>query len=142
MPARMPPLLTVDQLNTFFHAAFPDRPTEDRIRVEWLEGDRIRVRMRIGPGDLRPGATISGPTMFTLVDSVAWLLTLAHLGEGRDAVTSSVTIHYLRRPGEADLVGEGRLLRMGRRSSVTDVLLFSEGADDPVVQATVTYAPV
>ena len=98
--------------------------------------------MRIDAGNLRPGATVSGPTVFTLVDTVAWLVTLARLGPGRDAVTSSVSIHYLRRPEQADLVGEGRLLRMGRRFSVTDVIVFSEGVADPVAQATVTYAPV
>jgi len=57
-------------------------------------------------------------------------------------VTSSVSIHYLRRPTLGDLTGEGRLLKMGRRFSVTDVLVFSDGVDDPVAQATVTYAPV
>jgi len=80
--------------------------------------------------------------MFTLVDTVAWLLTLAHLGPGRDAVTASVTINYLRRPALADLLGEGRLLKLGRRTSVVDVLVHSEGVDAPVAQATVTYAPV
>jgi acyl-coenzyme A thioesterase PaaI-like protein len=57
-------------------------------------------------------------------------------------VTSSVTMQFLRRPQPFDLVGEGRLLRMGRRLSITDVLLFSDGAEDPVAQATVTYAPI
>jgi acyl-coenzyme A thioesterase PaaI-like protein len=70
------------------------------------------------------------------------MLTLAHLETGRDAVTSSVTMQFLRRPQPVDIVGEGRLLRMGRRLSVADVLLFSDGTPDPVAQATVTYAPV
>ena len=142
MPARMPPLLTADELTAHLHAAFPGGPAEERMRVESVDGHRIRIRMRIDAANLRPGATVSGPTLFTLVDTVAWLLTLAPLGPGRDAVTSSVSIHYLRRPGEADLVGEGRLLRLGRRTSVTDVLVYSDGDDRPCVQATVTYAPI
>jgi uncharacterized protein (TIGR00369 family) len=112
------------------------------MRVEHVTRDTIRVRMRIDASSLRPGATVSGPTIFSLVDTVAWLATLANLGPGRDAVTSSVSIHYLRRPTLADLVGEGRLLRIGKRFSVTDVVVFSDGGDDPVAQATVTYAPI
>ncbi len=142
MPGVMAPLLTADQLTDHLHAAFPGGPAEERMRVESVDGDRIRVRMRIDAANLRPGGTVSGPTMFTLVDTTAWLLTLAHLGPGRDAVTSAVSITYLRRPGESDLVGEGHLLKLGRRLSVTDVLLWSEGVPDPVVQATVTYAPI
>lgn len=138
----MAPLLNADQLTDHVHASFPGGDAEERMRVEEVTDDSIRLHMRIEAGSLRPGATVSGPTIFTLVDTVAWLLTLAHLGPGRDAVTSSVSIHYLRRPALADLVGEGRLLRMGKRFSVTDVLVYSEGVDEPVAQATVTYAPV
>ena len=142
MPAAMAPLLNADQLTAHLHQAFPGRATEERMRVEALDDDSLRVRMRIDLGDLRPGATVSGPTIFTMADAAAWLLTLAHLGPDRDAVTSSVTIHYLRRPEPADLVAEARLLKLGRRLSVTDVLVRSDGVDRPVAQATVTYAPV
>ena len=142
MPADMAPLLTADELTEHLHAAFPGKPTEQRMRVEAVTDDTITVRMEVDETNLRPGATISGPTLFALADASAWLLTLAQLGEGRDAVTSSVTINYLRRPGLGDLVAEGRLLRMGRRTAVSDVLLFSDGVDEPVVQATVTYAPI
>lgn len=135
-------LLNADQLTTFLHGAFPDGHHEDRMRVEAITDDAITMRMRIDAANLRPGATVSGPTLFSLVDAAAWLMTLAHLGEGRDAVTSGVTIHYLRRPAPADLRAEGRLLKLGRRLSITDVLVFSDGIDAPVAQATVTYAPV
>jgi uncharacterized protein (TIGR00369 family) len=134
--------MNADELTDHIHASFPGGAPEEWMRVEQLTDDSIRVRMRIEASNLRPGATVSGPTIFSLVDSVAWLVTLAHLGPGRDAVTSSVSIHYLRRPELADLVGEGRLLRLGKRFSVTDVLVYSDGVDEPVAQATVTYAPI
>lgn len=142
MPGAMVPLLTAAELTEHLHASFPGKPTEERMRVESLDGDRITMRLRVDGGDLRPGATLSGPTVFALADAAAWLLTLAHLGPGRDAVTSSVTIHYLRRPALADLLADARLLKLGRRIAVTDVLIRSDGADDPVAQATVAYAPV
>jgi uncharacterized protein (TIGR00369 family) len=135
-------LLNADELTDHVLASFPGGAAEERMRVEEVTDTSIRLRMRIEASSLRPGATVSGPTIFTLVDTVAWLLTLAQLGPGRDAVTSSVSIHYLRRPVLADLLGEGQLLRMGKRFSVTDVLVYSEGVDEPVAQATVTYAPI
>ena len=138
----MATLRTAAQLTEHLHRAFPGKDTEARMSVEALEDARIVVRMRVDAGDLRPGATLSGPTVFALADASAWLLTLAHLEEGRDAVTSSVTINYLRRPALADLLAEARLLKLGRRLSVCDVLISSDGSPDPVAQATVSYAPV
>jgi uncharacterized protein (TIGR00369 family) len=138
----MAPLRTPDQLVADLHAAFPPDDPDRAITVEDLTDASIRLRMPLGDSRLRPGDTVAGPTLFALADSVAWLMTLAHLEPGRDAVTSAITMQFLRRPPPADLVGEGRLLKLGRRLSVTDVLIFSAGAADPVAQATVTYAPI
>lgn len=138
----MPAKLNADELNAYLDAAFPAGSPQNRMRVTDVDERSIRMTQAIDASNLRPGATVSGPTIFALVDAVAWLVTVAQLGPGRDAVTSSVTINYLRRPALADLVAEGRLLKLGRRLSVTDVLVYSEGIVDPVTQATVTYAPI
>lgn len=124
------------------HAAFPPPEGQPGIAVEHLDDTSIRMRSPGSDRQLRPGATVSGPALFSFADAVAWLLTLAHLEAGRDAVTSNVAMQFLRRPQPVDLIGEGRLLRMGRRFSVTDVLLYSDGVAEPVAQATVTYAPI
>jgi uncharacterized protein (TIGR00369 family) len=137
----VPPLLNVDELHAVLHAGFPGT-AEGGLVVEALDGDAIRIRMRTTESNLRPGATLSGPTLFTLVDTVAWLLTVAHLGPGRDAVTAGVSMEFLRRPSVGDLLGEGRLLKLGRRTAVTDVLVRSDGDDRPCAHATVTYAPL
>ena len=139
MPA---PVRSPDELIAVLHGAFPPPDPDHAMRIEELTDTTIRMRAPVGDRPLRPGDTVSGPTLFSIADAVAWMLTLAHLETGRDAVTSSVTMQFLRRPQPVDIVGEGRLLRMGRRLSVTDVLLFSDGTPDPVAQATVTYAPV
>jgi uncharacterized protein (TIGR00369 family) len=139
MPA---PLRTTDELIAVLHGAFPPPDPEVAMRIEHLDDTTIRMRAPVGDRPLRPGDTLSGPTLFSIADAVAWMLTLAHLDHGHDAVTSAVTMQFLRRPQPVDIVGEGRLLRMGRRLSVSDVLLFSDGLGDPVAQATVTYAPI
>jgi uncharacterized protein (TIGR00369 family) len=137
----MPPLLNADELQSVWTRGFP-HADERSMQVESVVDDTIRIRMRTSEHNLRPGATVSGPTIFTLVDSVAWLLTVAHLGPGRDAVTAGVSMEFLRRPAVGDLIGEGRLLKLGRRTAVTDVLVRSEGDDRPCAHATVTYAPI
>jgi uncharacterized protein (TIGR00369 family) len=133
---------TADQLVSELHNAFPPQDPSAATVVEHLGETDIRLRMPAAGRQLRPGGTVSGPTQFALADLVAWLMTLAHLEPGRDAVTAGITMQFLRRPQPAALVGEGRLLKLGRRFSVTDVLLYSDGAQEPVAQATVTYAPI
>lgn len=135
-------LLNADELTAYLHAGFPQGNLEQRMRVEHVDDASLRLRMVVDPANLRPGATVSGPTLFTAVDASAWLLTVAHLGADRDAVTSSVTINYLRRPGLADVVAEATLLKLGRRLTVSDVLVYTDGEPKPVVQAVVTYAPI
>jgi uncharacterized protein (TIGR00369 family) len=147
------PTRTAAELTAHVHRSFPGREGDNggggddgggdgALVVEAVDDESIRIVMRADTRHLRPGATVSGPTLFTLVDTVAWLLTLARLEPDRDAVTASVSMHFLRRPPAGTLVGEGRLLKLGRRTSVVDVLVHAEGASGPVVQATVTYAPV
>lgn len=139
MPA---PLRTADQLVAVLNGAFPPPSADGAMSIEHLDATSIRMRAPVGDRPLRPGDTVSGPTLFSIADAVAWMMTLAHLEPGRDAVTSGVTMQFLRRPRPVDLVGEGRLLKLGRRLTVTDVLLYSDGVADPVAQATVTYAPL
>lgn len=132
--------MTVAELNEFLGNAFPGSPRS--YRVEHVDLDGIQMRVPYDPSQLRPGGTLSGPTMMGLADGAAWLVTLSRIGPVALAVTSSLTIQFLRKPGPADLLAHARLLRLGRRQSVSEVRLWSEGGDpsEPVAHATVTYA--
>jgi acyl-coenzyme A thioesterase PaaI-like protein len=133
-------VMTVEGLNDFLAAAFPDAPRA--YRVEHVGVDGLRMRVPYDAGQLRPGGTLSGPTMMSLADAAAWLVTLSRIGPVALAVTSSLTISFLTKPQPADLLAHATLLRLGARQSVSDVRLWSEGGDpgEPVAQATVTYA--
>jgi acyl-coenzyme A thioesterase PaaI-like protein len=100
------------------------------------------MRLPYGDVQVRPGGTLSGPTMMGLADGAAWLVTLARIGPVALAVTSSLNISFLRKPGPVDLLAHATLLRLGRRQSVSEVRLWSEGSDPaaPVAHAVVTYA--
>lgn len=132
--------MTADQLNEFLGAAFPGAPRS--YRVEHVDDDGVRMRIPYDDSQLRPGGTLSGPTMMALADSAAWMVTLSRIGPVALAVTSSLTIQFLTKPQPADLLAHARLLRLGRRQSVSEVRMWSEGSDPnaPVAHATVTYA--
>ena len=100
------------------------------------------MRVPYDAAQLRPGGTLSGPTMMGLADAAAWLVTLSHIGPVALAVTSSLTISFLTKPGPSDLLAHATLLRLGKRQSVSEVRLWSDGTDpsEPVAHATVTYA--
>lgn len=98
--------------------------------------------LRIGfeERQLRAGGTVSGPTLMTLADTALYAAVLSRIGAVPLAVTSDLTIHFLRKPPPAAVIGEARLLRIGRRLAVGEVRIRSEAGDVLVAHATGTYA--
>ena len=115
-------------------------PCAKRVVIEKLEPLNTTVRYRVFEEDWRPGGTVSGPTIFSAADASMFVLTLARVGKKALSVTSSLNIHFLRKPPIKDLLCEVRLLRLGRSQAVGDCLIYSDGEVEPVAQATVTYA--
>ena len=89
-----------------------------------------------------PYRSIAGPVIFALADTALLAVTLSVVGLGMAlrTVTSDLSIHFLRRPGEADLIAEGTLIKPGSRLMVGDVLIYSACGDRPVAHAVGTYA--
>lgn len=127
------------QLMALLQEAFP-RLDVGVFQVESVSDAAIRVRQAIRPIDERPGGTVSGPTLMALADTATYLAVLARRGRELLAVTSSLTIHFLRKPDLADLVADATLLKFGRRLVVADVHIRNVGRPDVVAVATVTYA--
>lgn len=100
------------------------------------------ARMRLDHHErfLRPGGTISGPAMMALADFALYAAILANVGPVALAVTTSLSFNFLRKPGTAGLVAECRLLKLGRRLAVGEVLITAAGCDDLVCHATGTYS--
>ncbi|MFE1601102.1 PaaI family thioesterase [Methylobacterium sp. ID0610] len=89
---------------------------------------------------LRPGGTLSGPAMMMLADVALYAAILANLGPVALAVTTNLSFNFMRKPGPGDLIGEARLMKLGRQLAVGEVLIRSDGAEDLVCHATGTYA--
>lgn len=131
--------MSTDQLNAFIDAGIPAFRTAG-YRVDLVTDDATRVRWHYDARAIRPGGSISGPTMMALADTAMYALILARLGPVALAVTQNLNIHFLNKPRDADLIATARFLRLGRASAVIDVLIHAEGQDAPVAQATGTYA--
>ena len=131
--------MTIPALHDFLAEAFP-QVAEDLL-VEDVTPTTLRVRLRVSEKHLRPGGTVSGPSMFALADVALYLMILSRIGPVALAVTTNCTIDFMRKPQAAtDLIAETRLLKLGKVLAVGDVLLFSEGSDAPVARAGLTYA--
>ncbi|GAA4401487.1 PaaI family thioesterase [Quisquiliibacterium transsilvanicum] len=101
---------------------------------------RATIRRPVTQDDLRPGDTVSGPTLMALADTALYVAIHATLGITPHAVTSNMNINFLRRPpADRALVAECRLLRVGRTLAVGEVSLFSEGMDEPVAHVVGSY---
>lgn len=131
--------MTADDLNAFLVRVF-DQVAAD-FTVEEVSEMRARLRLNVGHHHLRPGGTISGPSMFGLADVAIYVATLAMIGPKALAVTTNCSIDFMRKPEAGkDLIAHAVLHKLGRTLSVGDVLLFSEGSDKPVARASLTYA--
>ena len=133
------PVMTPADLHKFLEEHFPQVAHLD-LRIEHLDDTMIRVRLPTHESHLRPGGTVSGPTLVWLVDLSFYLLIMGRLGPVAMAVTTNLNINFMRKPEPADLLGEGRLMKLGRSLAVGDFTIWSDGEKDPVAHATVTYS--
>jgi acyl-coenzyme A thioesterase PaaI-like protein len=95
----------------------------------------------IGFDELRPGGTVSGPILMTVADVALYAAVLGELGLVALAVTSNLSINFLRKPAaDKDIVGHCKLVKVGRTLVMGEVMLYSRGDERPVAQVMGTYA--
>jgi len=135
------PIMTVSEIEGFLESEFP------QVNVN----GRVYSVDRVGPGEavllldptddhLRPGGTVSGPTLFALADLSAYVAILAHIGPVALAVTTNLSINFLRKPPLGQLIGHCRILKLGKRLAVVEVGIRSPEEAELVAQATATYS--
>ena len=130
--------MTIPDLQIFLNDVFPQ--VCDDFVIEYLSKNEITVRLKVSEKHLRPGGTVSGPSMFGLADVCFYLVILSNVGPKALTVTTSCSIDFMRKPAPKDLIAKARLLKLGKSLAVGDVLLFSEGMEMPVAHANVTYS--
>lgn len=130
---------TIPEMKGYLSEVFPQ--VEGMFGIDRMDEDLLVMRLITGDQHLRPGGTVSGPSMFALADVAAYVATLARIGRQALTATTHCSIDFMRKPASGcDLLAEARLLKLGRSLSVTDVLLYSEGSREAVAHASLTYA--
>lgn len=130
--------LSAGELAGYVDEIFPQ--VAGRFEILDLEPRRIRVRMKANDSDLRPGGTVSGPSLFMLADCAFYMGLLAAIGRVPLAVTTNCAIDFMRKPAPGGLIAEARILKLGRTLAVGDVLIFSGGQPEPIARAGLTYS--
>jgi len=135
------PIMDPEALSRFLEADFPQLHTDGKV-FEVMEVGPGTVVMRLEPNErhLRPGGTISGPTLFALADVGAWCAVLAHIGPVALAVTTNLNINFLRKPEPGPLSCTCRILKLGKRLAVVEASIFDADGEDLVAHATATYS--
>ncbi len=132
--------LSLKEVNAFLCRAFPHAEPGARGVVTALEPARLTMVQDLHERLLRPGGVISGPTLMGLADAAVYAMVLAHIGGVAMAVTTSLTMHFLRGAKPGPITAEVRLLKLGRRIATCDVFLWTESPKAPAAHATVAYA--
>ena len=131
--------MSVAALAEFLDKTFP-QVAHDFV-IERVTDDGITVRLKVADRHLRPGGTVSGPTMFALADVSIYLAILSRIGPQELAVTTNASIDFMRKPdANTDLIAQCSLLKLGRLLAVGDVLIYSQDKTQPVARASMSYA--
>ena len=127
------------EVMAYLDEVFPQ--VKGSFHIESLTEEGSITRYMINDSHLRPGGTVSGPTMFSLADVSVYAMVIGAVGRRALAVTTNCSIDFMRKPvANADLIGEGKLLKLGKLLAVGDVHIRSAGSDQLVARATLTYA--
>jgi len=133
--------MSVAELSEFLCEEFPQTFGSGEITIESADGETCLVRQRYSDKMLRPGGTVSGPTLMGLADCAMYVVLLSAIGPVALAVTTSLNINFLRKgaPGQ-DVLAAARLMKLGKRLAVGEIDLLSGTSPDPIAHATATYS--
>src|SRR5438067_6521830 len=135
------PKMSVAELEKFLREEFPQAFSDGDITIESADGEACLLRRRYDERMLRPGGTVSGPTLMAMADFAMYVVLLSAIGPVGLAVTTNLNINFLRKglPGQ-DVLAAARLLKLGRRLAVGEVNLLSGTQTDPIAHMTATYS--
>ncbi|MEM7653110.1 MAG: PaaI family thioesterase [Pseudomonadota bacterium] len=131
--------ITADDFYALMHAEMP-LVIKWGISIDALGDGTATVRLPYQGDLIRPGGTIMGPAMMMLGDLGVYVAVLTKIGKVELAVTTSLTTNFLRKPAPGDLIGDARIIKLGRRLAYGEVFVHSEHEEDPVAHITATYS--
>ena len=130
-------MATKEEVAAFIANAFP----QTRLVIEAVGSRGATVSLKVGQDDLRPGGTVSGPALMGVADAALYAALLGEIGIVPLAVTTNLTINFLRKPEAGRcVIGVCKLMKLGKTLAVGEVSLYSEGDSEPVAHVVGTYS--
>ena len=109
--------------------------------VESCENRHARLRLDVDHTHLSPGGTVSRPTMMLLADTAVYAAILSTMVAVVLSVTTNLNINFLRKPElHRSLFGESKLMKVGKRLIVGNVIIYLEHDQEPMAHATCKYS--
>ncbi|KQT86324.1 PaaI family thioesterase [Aurantimonas sp. Leaf443] len=136
----MQPVMSIAELHRFLENDFPQLAgSSHAMTVTALEPGRATLQLLTGTPHLRPGGTVSGPTLFALADVAAYVAILAHIGPVALAVTTNLSINFLRKADPGLVTAQATIMKLGKRLAVLEIAI--EGPDGELAaHAVATYS--
>ncbi len=131
-------MMNKQDLHEFLQESFPQ--AGESFEVVEVTDQGIDVRLKVQERNLRPGGTVSGPSIFALADVAVYLALLSRIGPRALAVTTNCSINFMRKPQPADLLAKARILKLGKSLCVSDVEIYSVSGEEMIAHAVLTYS--
>jgi uncharacterized protein (TIGR00369 family) len=132
--------LSRDELVAFLNEVFPVVARPNLGELVSVAPGRVRTILQPPPALARPGGIVSGPTLVGLIDFAAYAVVLAHARGVEMAVTTTLSVSFLRPCRLEPIFADAYLLKLGRRFASIDTRVWQSTEDHLVAQATVGYA--
>lgn len=139
---RFQPVMNAEDVNSYLREVFPQACSGEvpDYRALSISPGRCTVRLEAGYQHLRPGDTVSGPSLFALADIGGYVCALSHIGRRALTVTTNLNINFMRKAGAGTVDGHCRILKLGRRLMVFEAELIAGEREEIVAHATGTYS--
>ncbi|MEN0041142.1 MAG: PaaI family thioesterase [Pseudomonadota bacterium] len=136
------PCMTAEELNAYLPEVFPQAYDQYAdLEIVSIAPGAVSVALTTNDSNLRPGGTVSGPTLFTLADLGGYACALSHIGRQALTVTTNLNINFMRKAEAGRLVADCRILKLGKRLMVFDCEIHDPRDDGgSIAQASGTYA--
>lgn len=136
------PKMTAQEIEARFDEEFPQGNVgKGRLyTIDAVGMGMARVRLHADDSTLRPGGTVAGSTLMMLADLTMYVAVLASIGWVPLAVTTSLTINFLRKAPPGDVIAECRLIKLGKRLAVGDIAMRPDGEEAMTAHSVATYS--
>lgn len=132
------PVMSLEDLRAFMKREFPQ--LDESFEIVSLDNGSATMHLHANDQHLRPGGTVSGPSLFALADVAAYAAILGHIGPVALAVTTNLNINFLRKAGPGTVEAVARILKLGKRFTVLDISMISSETGELIAHATATYS--